>query len=247
LDTQEKDKKPFLKNSGTLYLAAVPIGNDADFSIRCIDILKSVDLILCEEYKEAKRILKLLSIEKDLLALNEHTENDETRNVIDLLKQGKNIALISDHGTPLIEDPGKHVVREVIKNNLKVTSVPGPSSILTALILSGFDTKKFTYCGLLSPKKDERAKELKAYKSVSHTTIFLDTPYRLNNLLESMLSIIGADREIALCINLTTADEKVFRGKIKNVISQIKESEIKKPEFVIVMKGSEKIDLKKKR
>jgi 16S rRNA (cytidine1402-2'-O)-methyltransferase len=238
LDIQEKGKDPFLKNNGTLYLVAVPIGNDADFSARSIDILKNVDLILCEEYKEAKRILKLLSIEKDLLALNEHTEKEESQNVIDMLKRGKNIALISDHGTPLIEDPGKYVVREAIKNNLKVTSAPGPSSILTALILSGFDTKKFTYYGLLSPKKNEREKELKLYKNISHTTIFLDTPYRLNNLLESMQSIIGGEREIALCLDLTTADEKIIRGKIKDVLKQVKQSEIKKPEFVIIMNGN---------
>jgi 16S rRNA (cytidine1402-2'-O)-methyltransferase len=238
LDIQEKSKDDSLKKNGILYLVAVPIGNDADFSAHSIDILKSVDLILCEEYKEAKRILKLFSIEKDLLALNEHTEKEESQNVINMLKEGKNIALISDHGTPLIEDPGKHVVREAIKNNIKVTSIPGPSSILTALILSGFDTKQFTYCGLLSPKKDERESELKLYKNISHTTIFLDAPYRLNSLLESMLYIIGEGREIALCLNLTTTDEKVIRGKIKDVFKQVKEFGIKKSEFVIIMKGN---------
>ena len=238
MDIQEKDNDHFLKNRGTLYLVAVPIGNDADFSTRSIEVLKNVDLILCEEYKEAKRILKLLSIEKNLLAVNEHTEKEESQNVIDLLKKGNNIALISDHGTPLLEDPGKHVVQKAIKNNLKVTSVPGPSSILTALILSGFDTKRFTYCGLLSPKKNEREKELKLYKNISHTTIFLDTPYRLNSLLQSMLSIIGGEREIALCLNLTTSDEKIIRGKIEDLFKQVKKYEIKKSEFVIIMKGN---------
>lgn len=222
---------------GKLFLVSVPIGNDADFSQRALNTLKLADIILCEEYKEAKRILRILGIEKPLIALNEHTEKNESEEIINILKSGKNIALISDHGTPLLEDPGKIVVKRAIAENITVTTVPGASSILSALILSGFDNKKFLYYGLLPPRTEERKKELIKIRNFEHTIIFLDTPYRLSGLLESLMQTMGKDREVSLAIDLTMESEKVIRGTISQVIEVVTKACIKKSEFVLVVKG----------
>lgn len=225
---------------GVLYLVAVPIGNDLDFSERAKLTLSSVDYVLCEEFKEARRFLKLLGIDKKLIALNEHTEKIETDNIIRELKTGKNIALISDHGTPLLEDPGTFIVKRAITEKIKVTSVPGASSIITALILSGFNTKKFFYYGLLSPVTAERNAELRKIKNIDASVILLDTPYRMSALLNSILETMGKNQEIALMINLTMDDETIIRGKVEKVINDVNALGIKKSEFVLVLKGNEK-------
>jgi 16S rRNA (cytidine1402-2'-O)-methyltransferase len=243
LDTQENNiSVPNIQTdekTGKLFLVSVPIGNDNDISQRAIDTLKSVDLVLCEEYKEAKKILRLIGIDKPLLALNEHTEKLETESIISSLQSGQNVALISDHGTPLLEDPGKIVVKEAISKNIRITTVPGASSIISALILSGFDTKKFMYCGLLPVHKEERRQELNSLKNIQYTTIFLDTPYRLTGLLESVMQVMGNGREVSLSIDITMETEKIFRGKICDVIDSVQKAGIKKSEFVLVIKGSD--------
>ena len=223
---------------GKLFLVSVPIGNLLDFTDRAKITLKEVDIILCEEYQIAKQFLKHLSIDKPLIALNEHTEKNEIETIINELKSGKNIAMISDHGTPLIEDPGLKVVQSAIKNNIVITSIPGASSILSALILSGFDTKKFLYYGLLSPKTDERKKELFNLKNIIHTIILLDTPYRMERLLSDVYSVFGKSREVSLSMNLTTESENTIRGSIEYVLNYIKSNKIKKCEFVLVIKGN---------
>ncbi len=222
---------------GKLFLVSVPIGNDADLSDRAKDTLRNADIVLCEEYKEAKRIFRLLGIDKPLIALNEHTEKIECDGIINSLKSGKNIVMISDHGTPLLEDPGKIVVSKAIQENISITTVPGASSIISALILSGFETRKFFYFGLLSPITVERKKELNSLKNIEQTIILLDTPYRLIQLLESVMSVMGRNREAALCMNLTMSTEKIFRGEISDVIASVKEAGIKKSEFVLVIRG----------
>jgi 16S rRNA (cytidine1402-2'-O)-methyltransferase len=244
LDTQENNTSSLdilqtAEKSGKLFLVSVPIGNDNDISQRAIDTLKSVDLVLCEEYKEAKKILRLIGIDKPLLALNEHTEKLEAESIISSLLSGKNIALISDHGTPLLEDPGKIVVGQAISKNIKITTVPGASSIISALILSGFETKKFMYCGLLPVHKEERNQELNNLKNIQCTTILLDTPYRLIGLLESVMQVMGNNREVSLAIDLTMDTEKIFRGKICDVIASVQKTGIKKSEFVLVVKGND--------
>jgi 16S rRNA (cytidine1402-2'-O)-methyltransferase len=223
--------------TGVLYLVSISIGNDEDISLRALRILREVDLIVCEEWKYAKKFLKTCSIEKPLEILNEHLEEEKSIEILHLLKEGKNIALISDHGTPLIEDPGFSLVKLAIQQNIKITTIPGASSILSGLILSGFSTKRFLYYGLLSAKKEERKRELLNLKNYPYTIIFLDTPYRLISLLEAIRDVFGENRQACLSANLTMASEKIFRGSIKNILNLIKKESNKKFEFVLVVEG----------
>jgi 16S rRNA (cytidine1402-2'-O)-methyltransferase len=223
--------------AGTLYLISMPIGNYDDITLRALKVLKDVDIVICEEFKTGKDFLKKYSIDKNLIQINEHNEKENSGEIIRILKDGKNIGLISDHGTPLIEDPGSFLVKSAIRENIQLVIIPGASSILSALIVSGFDLKKFFYCGLLPPKKEERRKELFKIKDKKETLILLDTPYRLNSLLNDVRDVFG-EREICLATNLTMESEKIYRGKIKEVIKEIEDKNIKKVEFVLVVNGN---------
>jgi 16S rRNA (cytidine1402-2'-O)-methyltransferase len=223
--------------SGKLYLISMPIGNYNDITLRALQVLKEVDIVICEEYKTGKDFLKKYSIDKNLIQINEHNEKDNSGEIIGYLKEGKNIGLISDHGTPLIEDPGSYLVHSAIKEKIQIVIIPGASSIISALVLSGFDLKKFLYCGLLPPKKEERKIELIKIKDKKETLILLDTPYRLISLLNDVREVFG-DREVCLATNLTMESEKVYRGNIKTVLKEIEENQIKKVEFVLIIKGN---------
>jgi 16S rRNA (cytidine1402-2'-O)-methyltransferase len=226
--------------SGTLYLISISIGNKEDITHRALRILKEIDLLLCEEYKFGKNFLSSYGLDKTHDLINEHNEKEKSSEIINLLKEGKNIGLISDHGTPLIEDPGAILVKEAIRQNIKITSLPGASSILSGLILSGFNTKKFLYYGLLSPKTEERKKELLNLKNYPYTIIFLDAPYRVLSILKSVAEIFGEERHACLLVNITMDDEQIFRGSIKKIINDVEKEKNKKFEFVFVVEGKNK-------
>jgi 16S rRNA (cytidine1402-2'-O)-methyltransferase len=222
---------------GKLYLISMPIGNYDDITLRALNTLREVDFVICEEFKTGSGFLKQYSIKKELIQINEHNEKEDSGEILDLLKSGKNIGLISDHGTPLLEDPGSFLVRRVIQEKIPVTVIPGASSILSALVLSGFDLKKFIYLGLLPPKKEERKIELLKIKTAKETIILIDTPYRLIPLLNDIRDILGKNRDICLATNLTMENEKVYRGKVIDILSELEEKSIKKVEFVLILKA----------
>jgi len=230
------------KEKGILYLVTTPIGNFADMTLRALRTLKECDIIVCEEYKEAVRLLKFFDIKKDLLQLNEHNEKEEAENIFLEILNGKQVALISDCGTPLFADPGKILLEKCIEFNIKVEFLHGANSVLTALVLSGFDISRFHYLGFLSPKKEIREKELRDLNNIERTFVVLDTPYRLTTLLNDISNHLPA-RNLFLGINLTMNNEMQLRGTANEILSNLTElspNKKFKEEFVLVVDKNHK-------
>jgi 16S rRNA (cytidine1402-2'-O)-methyltransferase len=205
---------------GILYIVTTPIGNIADITLRAVRILNECDLIVCEEYKEAVSLLKVLGIEKELISINEHNEEEETQNLIIQLAEGKNIAFISDCGTPAFADPGLKIINLSRDYGIKTEFIHGANSVLTALVLCGFDISRFYFFGFLSPKSDIRKKQINGLKYLEKTIVLMDTPYRLMQVLEDLSSAFP-ERNIFIGTDLTTKSERHFRGTPAQIISEI--------------------------
>ena len=221
---------------GKLWIVSVPIGNDRDITLRALDILRSADIVLCEDLKPARRLLHAHGIEKELLPLNEHTVKTATNEAIELLRESKSLALISDAGTPITADPGSELVRRAIEEGFQVSPVPGASSILAALVISGFPADNFLFAGFLpreKPARKQRAKELARYKE---TIILLEAPYRLAQLLDNLVEGFGPAREACVAMDLTDSKERVARGTLLELREQFLKSPFK-GEFVVLLRG----------
>jgi 16S rRNA (cytidine1402-2'-O)-methyltransferase len=223
-------------NNPKLYIVSTPIGNFEDITLRAIKVLSEVDLIICEEYKEAKRLLSHFKIEKELISLNEHNEETTTNEILSLIKEKKSVALISDCGTPLFSDPGTQLVQLSINSNIDVIPIPGASSIMTALVGSGFNLNKFYFAGWLSPKSDLRKKELLRLKNIKELLIIMETPYRLKSILTDVSKIFSEKIKIAIAFDLTLPTEKFLRGTAKEILT-IVEKERLKGEFVLLIEN----------
>ncbi|OGU70711.1 MAG: 16S rRNA (cytidine(1402)-2'-O)-methyltransferase [Ignavibacteria bacterium RBG_16_34_14] len=217
-----------------LYLVSTPIGNYEDITIRALRILKEVDFIICEEFKEGRRLLSHYQIEKELFELNEHNENEAADDLLLKIIDGKSAALISDAGTPLFSDPGHLLVELCISQRIDVVPVPGANSLLPALIGSGLDFEKFYYYGWLSPKKDERKNELFKLKGIREIIVLLDTPYRLKSLLADVVKILGKNIRTVLAFELTMKSENFYRGTAREIL-KIAEQKNLKGEFVLIL------------
>ena len=225
----------FLKNMpGKLYIVSTPIGNYEDITLRAVRILKEVDLIICEEFKEARRLLSHLNISKELFSINEHNENENADEIILKLAGGKSAALISDCGTPLFSDPGHLLVQLAIQNKIDVIPIPGASSILPALVGSGIDFKKFYFYGWLSPKKDIRKHQLLDLKKRKEVIVVMDTPYRLRTLLEDVAKLWSKNVPIVLAYELTKEKERFYRGTCEEVLRFAMKENLK-GEFVLII------------
>lgn len=220
--------------TGTLYIVATHIGNFGDLTFRAKRIIKECDIIICEEAKPAKQLLKNLNLFKEIIQLNEHTEKDISPIIIEELKQGKNCCLISDAGTPIFSDPGNFLIELAREKNISISIVPGPDSLIPALIVSGFDISKFYFAGWLSPKSEKRKNELKRLKGIKETLAIMETPYRIKQLLADMIDIFGEETNISLACDLTTPDEKIIRGKASDIYKKILEENLK-CEFVLII------------
>jgi 16S rRNA (cytidine1402-2'-O)-methyltransferase len=220
--------------NGKLYIVSTPIGNYEDITLRALNILKSVDLIICEEYREGRRLLANYKIEKELAELNEHNEKEAVDDILMQIIEGKNVALISDCGTPLFSDPGHLLVDVLISQKIQVVPVPGASSIMTALVGSGFDIEKFYYYGWLSPKREERRVQLIRLKGIHELIILMDTPYRLKSLLTDVAKILGNNVPVVLAYQLTMGNERFYRGTAGSVLD-IAEKNNLKGEFVLIV------------
>ena len=222
--------------SGILYLVAIPIGNEEDITLRALSVLKSADIVLCEERSEGARLLRHYGIEKQIETLNEHNESASAGIMVDVLKKGKSISLISDAGTPVFSDPGRVLVEKAIQQNIKIVPVPGASSLLPALIVSGFPIKEFVFAGFLSPKRERRLTELRNLKKEQRTIVLMDTPYRLVQLLRDMADVFGETRRVCVAFNLTMPSEEIYHSTPLKLYQQFLKVE-KKGEFVIVLEG----------
>jgi len=227
--------------SGTLYLIASPIGNNKDFTFRASEVLQKVDIVLGEENKITAQHLYHLRLDKPIDSLNEHNEAEKVPEIIALLKKGKNIGLLSDDGTPVLADPGYQLVRACIEENINITPVPGASSIISALICSGFSTNQFLYAGLLSRVDNERRNQIKYLSHEPRTVIVIDTPYRLKVLLKAFADIIP-DRIAYIGMNLTLSSESHQRGSFAELYARLKDQKIK-VEYVIVFEGQKKASI----
>ncbi len=217
-----------------LYLISTPIGNFDDITLRALKLLKEVDFIICEEFKEGKRLLSHYHIEKEIMALNEHNEEEVVNDIILKILSGKNGALISDCGTPLFSDPGHLLVDLCISQKIDVIPVPGASSLLPALVGSGLDFEKFFYYGWLSPKKDIRRQELFKLRQMKYVIVILDTPYRLRTLLSDIVKVMGKNIPVVLAFELTKKDEKFYRGRAEEILKIVEEKNLK-GEFVLLI------------
>jgi 16S rRNA (cytidine1402-2'-O)-methyltransferase len=220
----------------TLFIVSTPIGNYEDITLRALNVLREVDFIICEEFREARRLLSKYKIEKDLVELNEHNEEKASEEILQMILNGKSAALISDCGTPLFSDPGHLLVDLAIQNKIDVVPIPGVSSLLAALVGSGLDFEKFYYYGWLSPKKDIRRKQLLDLKRRKETIVLMDTPYRLKTLMEDVVKLLGVNVPCVLAFELTKEKEKFYRGNAGNILKLV-EKENLKGEFVLIIQN----------
>ncbi len=221
---------------GTLYIVSIPIGNDDDITIRALKVLKSVDIVVCEEPKVGARVLHKYNLSQRMELLNEQNEATKTPEIIGLLKKGKNIALICDGGTPVFADPGLLLVQSCIRSEISIKVIPGVTSLMTALVRSGFSLDQFLYAGFLSRKKEERILQLKRLSTEKRTVVLFETPYRLVPLLESAVKIMP-DRRAYIGCNLTFPFETHHYGSFEELYEKFKNSKFK-GEFVVCFDGS---------
>ena len=225
--------------SGVLYLVGTPIGNLNDISFRAIKILTDVSLIACEDTRQTKKITARYKISNKLISFNKHNSRKRIPQIINYLKEGKSVALVTDAGLPSICDPGEDLVKIAKSNKFETICIPGPSAPLTALISSGFPASKFIFEGFLPKKNRERKKILYEISKNEKTTIVFESPHRLKKLLNELKEHCGANREINVCRELTKKFEEQINNSIDKVIDFFKDREIY-GEITIVIKGIEK-------
>jgi 16S rRNA (cytidine1402-2'-O)-methyltransferase len=201
-----------------LYVVATPIGNLSDITFRAIEVLKSVDVIAAEDTRHSGMLLKHFEIKKPLVSYHEHNEAMRTAQLVERLAAGENIALITDAGTPGLSDPGARLIRECIQRKLPFTIIPGSSSILTALVGSGFSTKNFCFRGFLPVKSGQRERELRAAAERDETTVFFESPYRLTKTLTACINIMP-DRHLCVARELTKKFEEFRRGTARELFA----------------------------
>ena len=221
--------------TGILYLVATPIGNLKDITLRALEVLKEVDLIACEDTRHTLKLLTHYQIKKPLVSYFEHNKFHQAKFIIHQIQSGKKVALVSNAGTPLVSDPGYELVRQCLAENITVIPIPGPTALISALIISGFSTDRFVFEGFLPLKTSKQKKRLTALQNEERTIVFYVSPHRLRPTLGLILEYLG-DRPITLVKELTKLYESTRRGKISEIIEQLSKSEIK-GEYTLVVEG----------
>jgi|TARA_B100000809_G_scaffold178758_1_gene176381 16S rRNA (cytidine1402-2'-O)-methyltransferase len=223
---------------GQLNIVSTPIGNLRDITFRAIEVLKSVDLILAEDTRVAQKLLNHYAIENKITSFNLINENQKTKTLIKKLKEGKNIALIADAGTPLISDPGYLLIRSAREESIQVIPVPGCSAAIAALTASGIASDKFTFYGFLPKTKVKRAKELRKLTNRSETLIFYESVHRIVNTIESMKEIFGENRNAVLCKEITKLYESFLGSNLLEISNYLSNNPDRlKGEFTIIVQG----------
>jgi len=218
--------------SGTLFVVSTPIGNLEDITLRAIRTLKEADLIAAEDTRRAGILLNAYGIKKELMSFHSYNAKSRVPGIVSRLKEGKNVAIVSDSGTPGISDPGHVIIKECVKENIPVTAVPGPSAVIAALVLSGLPTAKFVFEGFLSNKKARRKKQLETLLQEKRTVILYESPHRICAFLADLMEIAG-DRQIAIARELTKKFEEIRRGTAKEHLEHF-EKNGPRGEFVVV-------------
>jgi 16S rRNA (cytidine1402-2'-O)-methyltransferase len=214
-----------------LYVIATPIGNLEDVTLRALNNLKEVDLIVCEDTRHTLKLLNHFGIKKPLISCHQHSKIQKIEQIINTIKKGKKVALVSNAGTPGISDPGQILIKKAYEAKIKVIPIPGTSALTTALSVSGFPADEFVFYGFLPHKKGRQTK-LKELKDEGKTTVIYESPYRIKKLLKELLEM-GVNKEIMIGRELTKKFEEIYKGKISEILPTIKE----KGEFVVVLEG----------
>jgi len=233
---------------GTLYIIATPIGNLGDITLRALETFKSVDLILCEDTRVTKNMLDHYEINKPLISYHQHSTASKVKEIEKLLAEGKNIALVTDAGTPGISDPGNMLISTVIANAVKqshgiatssatprndteIIPIPGPSAVITALSISGFPTDRFMFMGF-PPHKNKRQKYFKEVAQAEETIVFYESGHRILKCLQELKELLDSKRQIVVCRELTKKFETVYRGTIDEIVEKMKDE---RGEFVVII------------
>ena len=230
--------------SGQINIVSTPIGNLKDITLRAIETLKSVDLILAEDTRIAKKLLNHFSINNTLESFNDKNEDLKNENLIKDLKEGKNIAIISDAGTPLISDPGFKLIRSAREENIKVTPVPGCTALIAGLSASGISSDKFTFLGFLPRTKIKRRKNLRQLVHKQETLIFFESVHRIGSTIADMKDLFGQERKAVLCKEITKIYESFIGNNFMEITDYIKEHQDKlKGEFTIIVEGNRELSI----
>ena len=224
----------------SLILVATPIGNLGDLSPRAIEVLRAADAIACEDTRHTRKLLSAMAIDgKRLLAVHEHNEHNAADGIVELLRRGQTVALVTDAGMPAVSDPGERVVAAVVAAGFDVLCVPGPSAALTALAISGLPTQRFFFEGFLAVKGVDRATRIAAVAAMTDTVILFESPHRLLRTLSDLVTVCGADRLVSVSRELTKKFEQTQRGAVGELLAAMRLADAPEPrgEYVIVMAG----------
>lgn len=220
---------------GVLYLVATPIGNLEDITLRAIKVLEEVDIIAAEDTRHTLKLLNHLNISKPMISYHRHNEEFRCEQLINELKSGKNIAIVSDAGTPGISDPGEEIVKACIDENVKIVPIPGACAMINALISSGIDTKEFCFFGFLPLNKKNRKEKLEEIKNMNKTIILYEAPHKIKNTLDDLEKILDKNRKIVLAREITKIHEEFIRGNIDDILSKVDNL---KGEIVLIIEGN---------
>ena len=225
---------------GTLYLVSTPIGNLEDITLRALRVLKEVDLVAAEDTRQTRRLLTHYNIRTPLTSYFEANQQVKGDKLIERLKAGETIALVSDAGTPIISDPGYPLLRGCIEAEIPIIPIPGASAVVTAASISGLPLHNFTFEGFLSPKSGKRKRQLRVLADEERTLILFESPHRLRRFLENVLEVMG-ERDIVIARELTKRFEEVFRGNVSKALEKFRNTE-PRGEFTIVISGVRRKD-----
>lgn len=217
---------------GKLYIVATPIGNLGDITFRAIETLKNVDFILCEDTRVTKNLLNHYQIFKPMISYHQHTEERKVKEIAKLLDEGKNLALVTDAGTPGISDPGNLLIKSLVKNlQIEIIPIPGPAAVAVALSISGFPTDKFIFMGF-PPHKNKRQKFFKEVAAAEYTVVFYESGHRIKKCLQELKENMDANRSLMVCRELTKKFETIYRGTIDQVLESMQDE---RGEFVVII------------
>ena len=228
-----------------LYFISTPIGNLNDISLRAIDVIRSSDYLYAEDTRNIKKLLNFINLKVKSKSFHEHNEHKVSLEIIQNLKNGNIVSIVSDAGTPVVSDPGYKLIQICLKENIKYTLIPGPSSVLSSLVMSGLSPDKFSFYGFIPRKAGDQNRFLETLSNDVKTSIVFESPKRIKKTLNNLQKFVGKNRKISLCKEMTKIHEDVFRGKISEIIKDIENDQINlKGELVLVIEGANnKVDL----
>jgi len=232
------DKTPDIPGAGTLYVVATPIGNLDDITVRALKILREVDLIVAEDTRHTGKLLKHHHIKCPLISYHEHNEAERTPFLVEKMKSGSSVALVSNAGTPTVSDPGYMLLQSAVENNIRTVPIPGPSAGIAALSISGLPTDSFIFIGFSPKKKTRRLKQLQELSGEKRTLIFYESPERILAFLNEIKEVMG-DRYGVLCREMTKLHEEFLRGRLSELIEALSRHPSVKGECTLLVKGSE--------